>query len=261
MKLLQVEKLQAGYGKKNIIHDISIEVNAGKIVGIVGPNGCGKSTLIKAVCGGLSSQGKVCLCGQDIREMSEKMIARYCSYMPQKSGLAMDISALDVVLMGFYPYLGILEGPDKKMKERSCEILARVGFDMEVSSNYMELSEGQKRLCILARSLVTESKLMIMDEPDASLDFEIKNRMMQIIKEQVDENNAGVLLTLHDTNLALSGCDEIYLMKDGRITDKIVVREDSLSDMEQKFFALYGKVKIHEYISEKGVRRLVMLQA
>lgn len=261
MSLLQVEALQAGYGKKNIIQDISLKVDAGKIVGILGTNGCGKSTLIKAVCKGISFQGIVCVNGNDVKKMSERELARVCSYMPQKSGLAIDISVLEVVLMGFYPYLDILERPNSRMREQACEMLACVGFTKDISSNYMELSEGQKRLCILARSLVAETKLLIMDEPDASLDFGIRNRLMQIIKERVDSNETGVLLTLHDTDLALSNCDEIYLMKEGRIVNKIIPCEEALSDMEQKLSKLYGRVRIQEYFSEAGTRKLIMLQA
>lgn len=261
MSLLQVEALQAGYGKKNILHDVALEVNEGKIVGILGPNGCGKSTMIKAVCKGIPYRGKVQVCGHDTREMSERTLAKVLSYMPQRSGLAIDISALDVVLMGFYPYMGILDKPNRTMKEKACELLTCVGLGEEISSNYMELSEGQKRLCILARSLVTDSKLLIMDEPDASLDFEIRNRMMQIIRERADNNGKGVLLTLHDTDLALTNCDEIYLMKEGKIIDKITSNEEPLSGMEQKLSALYGRIKLQEYLSENGTRNLIMVKA
>ena len=261
MSLLQVEALQAGYGKKQIIYDISLEVDEGRIVGILGPNGCGKSTMIKALCKGISYQGKVSVCGRDIKEMSEKALARACSYMPQKSGLAIDISVFEVVLMGFFPYMGIFEGPNKKMKNLVCETLSCVGLKKEIHSNFMELSEGQKRLCILARSLVAEAKLLIMDEPDASLDFGIRNHMIQIIKKRVAEKKTGVLLTLHDTDMALSNCDEIYLMKEGRIVNRISSKEESLSNMEQKLSELYGKVKIQEYFSEDGTRKLTMVQA
>lgn len=259
MSLLKVEGLSAGYGKNNIINDVSIELSAGQLIGILGPNGCGKSTLLKALCKDINYQGRVSICEMDVRDMSEKALARVCAYVPQKSGLAIDISALDVVLMGFYPRLSLLERPDKGMRKIASGLLEQVGIDMH--ANYMELSEGQKRMCILARSLAVDAKLLLMDEPDASLDFLIRHRLMQIINERVSKNNVGVLLTLHDTNLALKYCETIYLMKDGKIVDRIAPKEDLVSDMEKKLYDLYGQVRLLEYVDEKKKRQLVMVQA
>lgn len=247
MSLLQVESLQAGYGKKNIIYDISLTLSEGQIVGLLGPNGCGKSTMIKALCKGLSYQGKVSVCEQDIKEMSEKELAKICSYVPQKSGLSIDISALEVVLMGFYPHLRLLEKPNKAMKEKACEILAQVGLEKEIYSNYMELSEGQKRMCILARSLVSDAKLLVMDEPDASLDFGVRKHVMQMISTRVEDYNSGALVSLHDTDLALAYCHKIYLMKGGNMIHSINPKEDAISDMEQKLRELYGDIRLIEY--------------
>lgn len=259
MSLLKVDGLSAGYGKKNIINDISIELSKGQMVGILGPNGCGKSTLLKALCKDIPYEGNVNICQQDVRNMSEKELAGLCSYVPQKSGLAIDITALDVVLMGFYPQLNLLERPSTDMKKIASELLAQVGI--EIHANYMELSEGQKRMCILARSLANDAKLLLMDEPDASLDFGVRHQVMQIIMERVRENNTGVLLTLHDTNLALEYCEQIYLMKEGNIVNLIIPKEDSISDMEDKLQELYGPVRLLEYVNEKNTRQLVMVRA
>lgn len=271
MSLLRVENLTAGYGKNRIIDNISLEVSEGEIVGLLGPNGCGKSTLIKALCKGNSSEGNVTVCERDLKDFSEKELAKICSYVPQSSGLAIDISALEVVLMGFYPYLGLLERPDIKMKEKAGEMLQLVGLEKEVQTNYMELSEGQKRMCILARSLVADAKMLLLDEPDASLDFAIRNRLLTIIEKQVKEKETGVLLSLHDTNLALSCCDKIYLMKDGRLIHIVHPKEDSISEMEEKLQQIYGNVKLLEYKKEQEAfansskedktRNLVMVQA
>ena len=279
MSLLKAEALQSGYGKKNVIHDISVELLEGQIQGILGPNGCGKSTMIKALCRGIPYQGAVSICGRDIKKMTEKELAKLCTYVPQRSGLAIDISVLEVVLMGFYPHLGLLERPNKSMRKKACEILAQVGLEDAIYSNYMELSEGQKHMCILARSLVSDAKLLIMDEPDASLDFGVRNHVMQMILTQVKENNSGVLLSLHDTDLALMYCDKIYLMKDGRIIHSIKPQQDNISEMEEKLRELYGSIRLLDYGNidkkidenlnekfdkngiEKQERKLVMVQA
>lgn len=261
MSLLQVDHLNAGYGKKNIIRDISLEVLEGQIVGILGPNGCGKSTMIKVLCKGITYSGNINLCNRNLKDMPEKELARICSYVPQNSGLSIDISAQEVVLMGFYPYLGLLDRPDGNMEEKAREMLERVGLKKEVHSNYMELSEGQKRMCILARSLVTDAKMLLLDEPDASLDFGVRNHILKMIEEMVMENKTGALLSLHDTSLALAYCDKIYLMKDGEMIGMLQPKMDAVTEMEANLQQIYGNVKLLEYSSENGTRKLVMVQA
>lgn len=261
MSLLQVESIKAGYGKKTVIWDISMQLQEGQIVGLLGPNGCGKSTLIKALCNGISYQGSVKICDQDMKAMTEKEISKLCSYVPQSSGLSIDISALEVVLMGFYPYLDILQRPDKHMRKKAQDMLKRVGLKSELHANYMELSEGQKRMCILARSLVSDVKLLLMDEPDASLDFGVRNHLFQILQERVANGRTGALLSLHDADLALAYCQSIYLMLNGQIVGEIHPREDSVLTMQQKLCALYGDIKLLEYERENKERRVTMVRA
>lgn len=261
MSLLQVENLIAGYGKKTIVNDVSLELHEGEMVGILGPNGCGKSTMIKALCKGISYQGTVSICGQDIKKMSEKDVAKICSYVPQRSGLSIDIPVLDVLLMGFYPNMALLERPNSKMKEQARKMLECLGLSKEADSNYMELSEGQKRLCILGRSLVTDAKLLLLDEPDASLDFAVRNHFLQIISKRVKADRTGVLISLHDVDLALSYCDKIYLMKDGIFLDIIQPQTDPILEMEQKLNKIYGNAKLVEYSSENDDRHLAMVFA
>lgn len=260
MSLLQVEALKAGYGKKTIIQDVSMHLQTGQLACLLGPNGCGKSTLIKALCKGISYQGSVKVCDQDIKDMTEKELSKLCTYVPQSSGLLIDISALEVVLMGFYPYLDLLQRPDKQMRELAQDMLERVGLKNKMHSNYMELSEGQKRMCILARSLVSDAKLLLMDEPDASLDFGVRNQLLQIIQKRVQNDKAGAMIALHDTDLALAYCQSIYLMQNGYIVGEIHPQEDSIAVMQQKLSSLYGNIKLLAYENENGERRITMVR-
>ena len=128
MSILKVEQLSTGYGKKEIVRDISMELSLGQVVSILGPNGCGKSTLIKALCKGLAFKGNVFIDDINTRELSERELAKLCSYVPQRSGLSIDVSVQDAVLMGFQPYLGIFGNPSKDMKVRVQETLLQVGL-------------------------------------------------------------------------------------------------------------------------------------
>lgn len=259
MSLLRVENINAGYGKKKIIHDFSLKIEDGQIVGILGQNGCGKSTLIKAICKSIPYEGKVLINGRDAKDLSEREIAQICSYVPQRSGLSIDISVYDAVMMGFQPYLKLLESPSKEMHQKTCKILEQIGLGEQMMDNYMELSEGQKRLCILARSLVADAKLMLMDEPDGALDFCVRNHLLQVVSENIKKNHGGILITLHDVNLSLAYCDLIYLMKDGELMGSMKPKEDNIEAMEEKLADLYGKVRLINYSKENEKKKLVMV--
>ena len=154
--MLEVRNLSAGYGKKTILHDISFTLESGTMTGLLGSNGSGKTTLLKSLCGLLPHTGQVTLQGMPLEQLSPRALARRCSLICQRSGISIDISALDVVLMGFNARLGLLEYPGKQMKESARQALAAVGLGGMEERNYQTLSEGQKQLCILARTLVGE---------------------------------------------------------------------------------------------------------
>ena len=163
MSFFKVENLTAGYGGKQVVNHLSFELEAGSLTGLLGANGSGKSTLLKALCGILPHRGSCMLEKQFLEELSSRELARLCSYIPQRSGISIDISVLDVVLMGFNPRLGLLEYPSAQMKEKARQALDRAGLAGREEENYLHLSEGQKQLCILARTLAAESRLLLLD--------------------------------------------------------------------------------------------------
>lgn len=260
MSLLQVEHLFSGYGKQTVLQDVNLSVNDHEMIGILGPNGCGKSTLLKTICNGISYKGLITINNQDIQKLSEKEFAKLCSYVPQRSGLSIDISAIETVLMGFQPHLSFLENPNSKMRKQAEDFLTQIGMEQKINANYLELSEGQKRLCILARSLVTNAAFLLLDEPDASLDFTMRHKIMQIVLDQVKQNGCSALFSLHDANLALSYCDRIYLMKDGKFVDTICPGQQSISEMEQKLSIIYGDIHILTYKNEAGKTAYTIVQ-
>ena len=109
MSYLSVNGITAGYGKQSVIENISFQLETGALMGVIGANGSGKTTLLKALCGIVPHQGSCALDQTPLKNLSAKHIAKLVSYIPQRSGIAIDISALDVVLMGFNPRLGLLE--------------------------------------------------------------------------------------------------------------------------------------------------------
>ena len=135
MSYLCVQGITAGYGRQNIIENISFTLESGCLLGIIGANGSGKTTLLKSLCGILPHRGTCELESSVLEDLSLKQLARLVSYIPQRSGISIDISALDVVLMGFNPQLGLLEHPTKKMKDTAMQALNQVGLSGKEESN------------------------------------------------------------------------------------------------------------------------------
>lgn len=260
MSDLTVNEITAGYGKQPVIENISFQLENGILMGVIGANGSGKTTLLKALCGILPHRGTCMLEQTLLEELSARQIAKLVSYIPQRSGISIDISTLDVVLMGFNPRLGLLEHPTKKMKDAAIAALAQVGLAGKEGTNYLHLSEGQKQLCILARTLVSDSKLLLLDEPESALDFCFRHRMLSLLRSWVTSEKSSAIVTLHDPSLALNFCDKLLLLSDGGVLGVIEPKTDALDKMEQMLSMVYGPVSLQRCCNRKGEAQIVILR-
>ena len=260
MSFFSANEICAGYPGKTILRNISFTVEKGCLTGILGANGSGKTTLLKALCGILPHGGECTLGGTVLEGLSERQLARLCSYIPQRSGISIDISALDVVLMGFNPRLGLLEHPHSAMRASARQALRQVGLSGMEGENFQHLSEGQKQLCILARTLVTDSQLLLLDEPESALDFRLRYGMLAQLRSWVQEGDRCGIVTLHDPSLALHFCDELLLLSGGELVGRIRPKTDPLDQMEQLLEKIYGPVSLLRCRKQSGEEQLVMLK-
>ena len=259
MSYLSVTGITAGYGKQPVIENISFQLEAGCLMGIIGANGSGKTTLLKALCGILPHEGSCTLDDVLLEKLSARQIARLISYIPQRSGVSIDISVLDVVLMGFNPQLGLLAHPTKGMQRAAMEALAQVGLAEKAAMNYMHLSEGQKQLCIVARTLVAGSKLLLLDEPESALDFHYRHKILSLLSGWVQRTQSSAIVTLHDPALALNYCQRLLLLEEGNVVGMLRPREDTPETMEQQLSRIYGKVSLQQVTAKNGSRQLIMI--
>lgn len=259
MSFLEVRNLRAGYGKIRIVRELSFTLDAGQLLGILGPNGSGKTTLLKSICGIIPSEGECILEGVNLSALSPKALAQRCSYIPQRSGIGLDISALDVVLTGFNPRLGLLEYPNAAMRERAKQALETAGLAGMEEKNYQTMSEGQKQLCILARTMVSDAGLLLLDEPESALDFGGRYRMLRQVRSWMGTRRAAIV-TLHDPQLALNCCDELLLMDAGQKTAVLHPASDSMEVMEERLAALYGPLTLTRVKNRDGIWQLVMVK-
>lgn len=260
MSFFSATDLQVGYGSQTILKGISFAVECGNLMGIIGANGSGKTTLLKAICGILPHKGICQLENAVLEKQSPKQLARLCSYIPQRSGISIDISALDVVLMGFNPHLKLLKHPSEAMRKQAMQALSQVGFQGKEHVNYLHLSEGQKQLCILARTLAADSRLLLLDEPESSLDFRFRYKMLEILRSWKDSGQRAGIIALHDPVLALNFCDQLLFIHDGKILGTVHPRTDPLKDTEQLLSCIYGPISLQLCNTQNGKSQIVMLK-
>lgn len=239
--MFEALNLQVSYGKHTVLRDVSFALRPGTITALLGANGCGKTTLLKAICGILPHAGCCKLHGAALEALSAKRMALQVSYIPQRSGITIDLTALEVVQMGFNPKLKMLQQPTKAMNDLAQQTLQMLGIEAE--QNYLTLSEGQKQLCILARTMVCGSDLLLLDEPESALDLQNRYEIFARLRQWM--GNRTILATLHDPQLALQVCDTLVLLKDGQVLRLLHPREDEIGQMEQALSEIYGRVKLY----------------
>lgn len=260
MSFFTANNLSAGYGKETVVKGVSFSIDSGCLSGLLGANGSGKTTLLKSICGILPHRGSCFLEGKQLEGLSPRELSRLCGYIPQRSGISIDISALDVVLMGFNPHLGLLESPSKQMRQAALHALTEVGLGDKAQQNYLHLSEGQRQLCILARTLVTDSKLLLLDEPESALDFRFRYKMLSLLRDYAEKGNKAALVSLHDPSLALNYCRRLLLIADGQLLGIIEPEADPIEKMESLLCQIYGSVSLQRCANKSGQTYLVMLK-
>lgn len=260
MSFFTVTDLRAGYDKSIVLKNVSFVSEEGNLTGVLGANGCGKTTLLKAICGIIAHSGSCTLEGVQLEDLSPKKLARICSYIPQRSGIAIDISVLDVVLMGFNPQLKLLEHPTKEMKQKALQAIALVGLKGKENCNYVTLSEGQKQLCILARTLCSDTKLLLLDEPESALDFHHRYEMLSILQNWARDTMGTALLTLHDPLLALNCCNKLVILANGEVAGEVYPQNDPPKKTEALLSLIYGDVTLCRCADKNGREHIVMLK-
>lgn len=212
--MIEVKDLCFSYGKRRILSNVSFQAEDGECVAVLGNNGAGKSTLITCVNRiRKPDSGEVRIDGRDVGEMGRRELARNMAYVAQKNEMSRS-TVFDCVLLGRRPYMGW--GASKEDVDKSLSVLKQVGMEEFQLRNLDEMSGGELQKVMLARALVQEPRVLLLDEPTSSLDPKNQYEMMALVRQAAKERKITVLVVLHDLNLALRCCDRFFFMKEGR---------------------------------------------
>jgi iron complex transport system ATP-binding protein len=235
--LLETQGLLAGYGPAPVLQGVDFAVRSGELWAVLGPNGTGKSTLLRAVLGVLPwTRGVVRLLGRERQEWEPRELARRVAWVPQTFEPVEGFSGMELVLMGRSPHLGLWGLTSEKDIALARQVLEELGVAYLAQRPGEALSGGERRMLLLARGLVQEPALLLLDEPTAFLDVAHQVGALARVRARV-EAGLGAVAVLHDVNLAAAFATHALLLRDGRVLAQGPV--EAVLEREQ-LEALYG---------------------
>jgi ABC-type Mn2+/Zn2+ transport system ATPase subunit len=206
---ISVKGLSVSYDKKRVLTNIFLEIERGRIYGVIGPNGAGKSTLFKAILGLIEPDaGLVSIMGEQVTERRKEMV-----YVPQKDDVDWQFPAtvMDIVLMGRYPHKGLFDRINKKDKEKAHKALEDLGIGPLADRQIGELSGGQQQRVFLARALVQEPDIFLLDEPFVGVDMTTEEKIIGILKELAAAGKT-LMVVHHDLSTVHEYFDRVVLL-------------------------------------------------
>ena len=258
MSIIRTERLAAGYSHKSVVSDIDLNISDGELACLIGANGSGKSTVLKTIAGLLPAvSGRIYLDGEDLTRIKRKKIAKSIAVVLTDNIFPTTMTAYELVSMGRIPFtdfFGVIGSEDKKIIDEAFEQTGAEGLKGRVLN---ELSDGERQKIMIARAIVQQPRLLILDEPISHLDINHKIEVIRILRRLASEKQLAVIMSLHDIELAMKASSTVHIISDGRITasgapEDIIEKEEIHSTYgieNADFNELFGSVEI---CGEKG---------
>ncbi|MBE5802032.1 MAG: ABC transporter ATP-binding protein [Clostridiales bacterium] len=217
--MLSLHNICAGYGSTRVLHGITFDFLPGQNYCILGPNGCGKTTLIRAMAGLIPSEGEIILHGQSIRQMKRRQLAASMAVMSQATQIYFPYTVYDTVMLGRYQHMSrrLFSAPDAQDRQKVEECLEQVRLSDLRHKPIDQLSGGQRQRVFLAQALAQDPEIILLDEPTNHLDLRHQIELIDYLRRWSSDGQHTVIGVLHDVNLALQLTDHVLFMKDGQI--------------------------------------------
>ena len=210
--VIEADALACGYRRTPVLTDIDLEVRRGEVLCLLGPNGVGKTTLFRTLLGHLAPiAGSVRVDGRDQGSLSRREMARHVAYVPQLHEPPFAFSVIDVALTGCASRLGVFDAPPAQERERARAALTRLGIGHLAERSFTELSGGEQQMTLIARALVQDATILVMDEPAAALDLRNQATVLATVRDLADESH-GVVMTSHNPDHAFMIADRAVLI-------------------------------------------------
>ncbi len=215
--LLELEEVRGGYGRGDVVRGISCSAGPGEILCLLGPNGCGKTTLFRLLLGSLPlSGGSIRIDGRNTEKLSPRELANLIAYIPQYHAPVFSYTVLEVVLMGRASHFSSFEQPRAVDRETAFEALEKVHALHLANEKYTALSGGQRQLILIARAICQSAKVFVMDEPSANLDYANHQLLMKVIRDLAKKDYC-ILLSTHSPEHPFAIGNKVLLMKEGKV--------------------------------------------
>ncbi len=236
--MVKVDHLSFSYGEKDVLREISFEAEEGQLLCVLGSNGVGKSTLFRCILGLLTGyRGEVTVHGTSTRHLSTRQMAKLVAYIPQSTAPAFHYSVEDIVLMGTAASLHPMAVPGKREQELALQSLEKLGIAHLRNRCFHHLSGGERQLVVIARALAQQSKVLMLDEPTASLDFGNQMKVLTVIREIAREGYT-VIQTTHNPEHTYLFADQVLALHNGSVLAKGTPQQVITAEIMGKMYGI-----------------------
>jgi len=251
--VFDIAGLRFAFGKHTVIDELNLEIAPGHFYGIVGPNGCGKTTLLMLMMGyHRVHAGRILFDGREISSYSRRHLARKMALVPQDFTINFDFSVREIVMMGRYPYLPRFAAPSRAETRKGNAVMEEMGVAGLGGRSVLALSGGEKQRVVFARALAQDTPLLLLDEATSNMDIHHTLHALDRVARRVRAGKT-VVGVFHDLNLAAMYCDRMIFMAEGHILSLGETEEVFREETIEKTFGIKGKIINPPFSSGKQI--------